>query len=616
MPDSNDTKYIDSISYQDRTFKLKQLVEIIDDLSTKQDDSRKLRKADVDVEGQRDRGTIQPDEVYLPQHTIDTNIRREQSAYIQFITQSPRAVVCEDESDDTVDFSLLEKDLTKKIRFDGWQTQAYSNIDCFQAMGYGIMETVYDESMPGHVRREHVQYGDFSYITDSRSIQDLEMTCRKYYYTKEKLLKLCGDPLNPDPNSDFSRMQVTKLIAGEPKSTDGTKLEERYVSLYAIFKFMFKVRGVTFVAWGEPIKCDDWLRIPRPLFIGRVQLKQENPIIAGIKKMAGQLPASQPSFESQYPYFLYPYLISEDSTISQMLGRVFLDQHAQEGVTSLLSAIITKARRSAGMYFSKDSTDPNDDILMQKNVFFQPNALINGKIQAFKVDAPDPGLFTSIQTVLGLNQNETSQVNFAESNNQRDSRKTAKAIEASQSQQQQLSSVQVVLYSIALQSQYAYEVGIIKSRVLAGLIKVSPSVLPLYQRDFIVKPSGDTDVIERQQILQMMMQLFPMLSSTAIAPLFLSDLLELALPTLAPKYIPVLQQAMQQAQSQQAQQQQQMMQGAQQMAQSIMLMSKHRDWFSEGGQVSIYPQLQIAAAQIEQTMKAHQQNAQQPQRLQ
>ena len=113
--------------------------------------ARKLRYAEVDVEAERDAGVLQPDEVWIPQHIIDTNIRREQAPYVQYLTQSPRAVILEDSLDPSVDMSLLERDATKKIRFDGWQIPMFSNIDCFQANGYSWVEAVQDPTAPGEL---------------------------------------------------------------------------------------------------------------------------------------------------------------------------------------------------------------------------------------------------------------------------------------------------------------------------------------------------------------------------------------------------------------------------------------------------------------------------------
>jgi hypothetical protein len=370
------------------------------------------------------------------------------------------------------------------------------------------------------------------------------------------------------------------------------------------------------------------LRSPRELYLGRRKLNQEaakvapmiskippmlekaaipffkrsNPSLTDshIQQIKNGLPPSDEEYETQYPYFIYPYLISENDTIANLKGRVFLDQDTQNAASSLLSSLLTKTRRSAGLYFSKNVSDPNDDFLLQKNVYFKQGALLNGNIKEFKLDAPDAQLFTALTTLVSANQQETSQVNFAENNRQADSRKTATAIKAATAQQQQLSGVQVTLFSVATKNQYIYECDIIKSRVLTGLIKVSPVLQQLYARSWTVKPSGDTDVIEKQKMIETMQQAWPVVQNTGAAPLFLTDLLEKMFPDSAAKYVKAMQDQQQQQNSQQAQQQQAFMAQVKQLADQVVALSKHREMFSETGLIHALPAVQAAAQQIEQ----------------
>lgn len=621
MPDSN-TEYINSTDYKVLVSKINNLKDISFDLTAKSLASRKLRYAEVDIEVERNAGRIAPDEMYVPQHIIDTNIRREQSSYIQYITQSPRAVILKDKMDAAFDLSLLEVDLTEKLRWDGWQLPAYANIDGFQANGYGICETIQDMNNPGKIGREYVQYGDFSFIADTRDLQKTEMVGRAYYFTRTKLQALISD--KQEDSEKWNSVQVNKIIESEPNDEQsnnysGTTTINR--SLFKIMKIMFKVKGIVNVAWVCPITCDDWLRAPRPLYLGRRRLNKESakasrfvgkvptmvlkalaPKIEDkhIEQMKAGLPPSDEIPETQYPYFLYPYLISENDTIANLKGRVFLDQDTQNAASSLISSLLTKTRRSAGLYFAKKTADPNDDFLMQKNVYFKTGCIVNGSIEEFKLDAPDASLFQALNTLVASNQQETSQVNFAENNRQGDSRKTATAIKASMSQQQQLSGTQVTLFSIATKAQYTYECEIIKSRVITGLIKVSPSVFPLYQREWTVKPSGDTDVIERQQKIQMMQSSWAVYQNTPAAQAFLTDLTELMFPDNAPKYLQAFQQAEQQKQSQQGQMMQQGLAMAKQLGDEIVQLSKSPEMFSETGRVHVYPKIEQAARQYEQ----------------
>ena len=634
MPDASnglDQEYIDTTDYKKLVGKINNLKDVSFDLTNKSLASRKLRYAEIDLEVERKAGRIAPDELYVPQHIIDTNIRREQSSYIQFITQSPRAVILKDQQEPSLDLSLLEVDLTEKLRFPGWQPPAYSCIDGFQANGYGIMETVQALDNPGEIGREYVQFGDFSFIADTRDLQKAEMLARAYYFTRTKLISLTKLENEEDR---WDKDQVDKITSSEPNDEQaqiysGTTTVNR--SLYKIMKIMFRVKGTVYVGWACPVFCGEWLRKPRKLFLGRrklhsgankaaalvanlqgpakaIALRVAKATVPGmtdehIGQIQNGLPASDPEYETEYPYFLYPYLISENDTIANLKGRVFLDQDCQNAASSLMSSTLTQARRAAGLYFSKDTTDPNDDFLMQKNIHFKTGALINGKIKEFKLDAPAAEMFQAINLLVAANQQETSQVNFAESNRQQDSRKTATAIKASMQQQQQLSGVQVTLFSVALKDQYTYEAMIIKSRVTAGLIEVTPVLKTLYARNWTVKPSGDVDVIQKQQLLQSMENAWPIMQSTPAAQAFLSDYLTMRFPDYAQKYIALFQQDQQQKQSAQAQQMQQTVGVAQQVGEGISHLASHPEYFSETGRIHAFPVIQQAAEKYEQLKK-------------
>src|ERR1017187_7416773 len=182
----NSTSYINSTDYDQLLDKLKELKSTLEDLQSKNEASRKLRYAEVDIEAERESGRLQPDELYVPTHIIDTNIKREQSAYVQYITQSPRAVICKDLDDSSFDLSRLETDLTTKLRYDGWQLPLFAAIDGMQQDGYNVVEVVFDKDNPGKVAVEHFSQGEFAFTSDTRDIQAVELTARTYYYTKTR----------------------------------------------------------------------------------------------------------------------------------------------------------------------------------------------------------------------------------------------------------------------------------------------------------------------------------------------------------------------------------------------------------------------------------------------
>ena len=96
MPNTNDIDYINSTDYKKLENKIRDLVNRMDDLAIDNQVSRNMRYVEVDVEGERARGKLQPDELMIPLHIIDSNIRREQPSYVQYVTQSLRSNVLKD----------------------------------------------------------------------------------------------------------------------------------------------------------------------------------------------------------------------------------------------------------------------------------------------------------------------------------------------------------------------------------------------------------------------------------------------------------------------------------------------------------------------------------------
>ena len=602
-PVVDNTEYVDSLKYENWQNKIKDLVAQSTEQANKAIAHRRLRYSQIDIEGERKAGKIAPDELFIPQHIIDMNIRREQSSYVQYITQSPRAVILTNRRDPTVVGDMLEKDVTNRLRYDNWQVPIYGNIDSFQQNGYSLVEIEFDDTKPGSLKHEVVPLGDFGMVNDTKDIQECEIICRKYYFTKTKLKALVK-------LYDFKAEQIENILRANnttnQAATDSVQ-DRRDKSLNVVYKVMFRNQGYVQVAWCEDEKTDDWLRDPRPLFIGREKLDPQTlrPVLGTDGKPVNE-------YETEYPYVLFPYMISENDTVSELKGRVYLDQDTQEACSSLLSSFCTAHRRAAGLYFAKDTDDPNSDAQLQKNVFFRTGALINAKIKQFQLTAPGADMLSAVQALVTANMQETSQVNFA-AQNRKDSRKTATEIQASTQSAQALSTVQVVLFSTALRQMYQKMFDVLRTRVLCGLVQVSPALQLLYREDWIVRPSGDVDVIERQQLVTQMMNAWPVMQNTPANIAFLSDVLTKMFPETAQRYIQIFQQSQaqqaQQAQSQQAQFQQQAMQ----MAQGIVHLSKHPEWFSDEGKQAALPTVMSTAEHIQDVMKQQQQGQQKQQ---
>lgn len=520
-PQDKQFKIPDFTEFKDASTTIKKLVGMMDDQEQVLKNNRQLRYTEIDIEAERKSGRIAPDELYIPQHTIDTNVRREQSVYVTYVVQPARAAVFVSLDDPLVDTSPLERDFTNRYRYDGWQGPQFRNIDSFQMNGYAVMELVHDQSKPGHLALQDVSYGDFGYSLDTKDIQQCEMVVRRYYFTKTQLIGL-----TKDDGYKFDRTEVEKVVS----TKDSEVMDYKEISLFKVEKVMFRKEGVVYVAWSCELHADDWLREPRPLFLGRMRPTDPS-------NLAGTWVES---FETLYPYFIFPYNITENTIIRESKGRAYLDQDSQEALSSLLSSFVTAHRRASYLVFGKDSDDPNADVATQSNVLFKPGALIPSKIKQFQLIPPGPDMISGIQLLATSNAQETSQINYA-ANNRKDSRKTATEVQAASLSSQQLSAIQVSLFSLSCKNVLGAFWTILRSRVLAQLIQVPPQLLPLYAGNYLIRPSGDTDVIERQQKIQTMQTAWPVVQNTPLAQTFLIRLIALMFPDEAPLFMKALQ---------------------------------------------------------------------------
>ena len=496
----------DLTKYEDAATPIQGLLNVIGTLETTASENRNSRKLDIDVDAERSDGHLDEDEFLVPAHIIDTNIRREQSKYVAYVTGSRRSAIFTSITEPTAATGELERDFTDKTRYSGWQVPLFKIIDGMQLHGYSIAEVQFDEDMPGHFAIEAVNYEDFGFPEDTRDVQACEMIVHRHYFTAIQLLDMVE-------NDDFNEDIIDRLVDDHGQAPE-------VESLYQVEKVLFKHDNKVYVAWSCNAKCDDWLRDPRPLYLGRRD---------------GEMLRD----ETQYPYVIFPYNIQEDSAVQNATGRAFADRTTQETITSLMSSFVTAHRRAANFYFAKDNEDPNNTNV-QTSVRFQNGALIDANIKQFQLRPPDTSMVSAIQSLMSQNAQEQSQINYAAMNRQ-DSRKTATEIQAASSEAQMLSSTQVSLFSIALKDVYEWCWRIYQSRVVAGVLRPAASLDMYLNHEFNIKPAGDVDVIERQEKSQKMMQAWGVVSQTALAPVFLQNMMRLMFPDEGEAYAEMLQ---------------------------------------------------------------------------
>lgn len=493
------------LDYSEVSSDIRDLLNVMGDLTATASHNRGLRQLNIDADSERLSGHLDEDEIFVPSHIVDTNIRREQAKYVSYITSARRSAIFSSVNDPTFATGGIERDFTDRSRYTGWQIPLFKTIDCMQLNGYAVTEVRFDMSKPGHFGVEAVNYEDLAFAEDTRDIQSCEMLVHRHYFTGTQLRSMVKE-------NEFNKKEIELLTEIDAEGGKDPSVD----SLYEVEKVLFRVKGAVHVAWSCVDKCNDWLRKPRTLFMGR----RDGSIMLE---------------ERDYPYIIYNYMIQEDSTIQNACGRAFLDKNMQEAVSSLLSSFVTAHRRGANFYFSKDNDDPNNTNL-QTGVKFQPGALIDSNIKQFQLRPPDTTMIAAIQTLMSQNAQEQSQVNYA-AMNRKDSRKTATEIQAASGEAQMLSSTQVALFSISLKETYTWCWNIYSSRVLAGLLQTHVDIDTFRNHNFILKPAGDVDVIERGEKVQKMMSSWSIISTTGLAIPFLKDLVRLMFPDEGESYV-------------------------------------------------------------------------------
>lgn len=508
------SKYIkDFADYEVAKDRIKALKDAWGRISDETRENRKKRFFSVDQESEKALGNLNPDELYTPIRLCHTNIQREQAKYVAYLTQSPRTAVFTCNEDASVDCTPLNNDFTTKARYNEWEIPLLRWVDAGQTHGFCGIEVIFDDSKPGHFSIDYIPRDKLIFPLDTKNLQSAAFIARILEYTPEELAEFVL-------YNQWDETNVGKLIEDSCE-----KVKQGEKSQISVEKVFFKKQGKVYVGWSCVEKADGWLREPRPLFNGRI-------VATGNEAE----PYAQIT-ETNYPLEIFIYLLNEDSAYINSKGRVFLDEYLQEACTSLMSSFVTAHRRASELYFARkqDTGIPSEEA--QTNIKLKPGAIFDASIEKFQLEYPEEGMLRAIQALIVENQAETSQIQAAVMN-RKDSRKTAKEIDVTQSESQLLSNVQTVLLSISTRNVYTRCYLIYESRVKAGFITVPENVKQLILNNtFTLKPAGDQDIIEKQKKIQAMMSTWPVIQNTPAASVFLEDVLKLMFPDSADRYI-------------------------------------------------------------------------------
>ncbi len=507
--------------------------------------ARRTRFIDVNVEQLQQQGVLKSDETLIPCRVIDSNIRKEQPAYINFLINSRRLITFKDSQDYTANTQRLEDEFTSGMRYECWEMPFFKEIDGAQTFGWDAIEVEYDLDKPLHCGINHLGNENLLFPIDSKDIQGSEIIAIRYEFTRLVLRRFVN-------KYGFIKARVDELLDAK----DGKQIKN-----IEIYKVYLKVAGIVYVAWFAR-SGTGWLKDPEPLYLGRNR-RVEIPADPSMVSLAqlGLVPAEaaqptvswEPEYETQYPVRLLIYNVSEQPCLTNNRGRVFLDQTKQESQTAMMSSLINGCIRASNLYGCLDQGDAEGGAPRQLDTEMVHGRIFNKKINWFNTPWPDAMLLKASQALDTQTQTETGQINFAV-NNRQDSRKTATEIDAAQQQSMLLSSVQVSLFSNHIQEVYSLAWSIVQSQALQGKISFLQNEVQGMMgmekvndvdkigRVYIIKAAGDVDVIERDERLKQMLAFWPVIATTPLAMTYLMDIMRLAHPEDAMRYNAILEQ--------------------------------------------------------------------------
>lgn len=481
---------------------------------------RELRANRKNVDQLRREGKLLPDETIIPDRTIEQNCQNEIAPYIAF-TETPEEILSfSDPANPGFDYYQHSRWITSLLRDENWQQPWQKMEDCMILHGAGFFEVLFDDSAPSKSTFEYVRREHLIIPRDTRDLQGCHRLARKYEITKHQL-KLLAAAFNFDPS----------IVA---KIEDHYKTKNTFIP---IFKYFLRdENNYVYNAWlaEHELGVQNWLRQPQAHFLGDLLPSQQGP------------PLPKPT--TIIPFVEFPYRTQEDEAILLVQGQAALTVHVQEAMQGVLTAIVNTSIRASGLYASVDpgpgETPQNKELFALKSGYVH-----HGKMNFTALPWPNP-VALSIAQYLGVkNASQMGQTDFA-ANTRNDTAKRATEIVAAKEEADKLKTARLALFSTRCLSAYKIRFKIILSQLQIGGIDPPPNldVTPLFSPTISLAMAADVQVVKREQRKQKLVDFWPIIAPTPLAPVYFEAMLQ----TVFPDEWPIWKQAMQA--NQQAQQ--------------------------------------------------------------
>lgn len=497
------------------------------------EENRNLREVILSQDEAAAAELVDDSETFVGIRVIDENILRETPIFLKYLESSPRQLVFIP-LDQPPDFpvELLETNFTKYVRYDGWQIPFYSTFDGSSLHGWCAVEIIVDETKPTGLAVEYIEHNCLLFRLKSKNLSANEMLLRRYTWSPYELRKFARE-------NGFDQAPVKQILAGSDDNVEKS---------FKVYKLFYKqpttlatgeIAEVVYCAWY----CED---------CGQTLLKQPYIHNSGrLDRLGAPVPAMR------FPFVVLKYRLTENTELGRAYGRATLDEYSQEGQTVLMTSYVNACKRASNFYPSLKQ-DNTTSTTVEAGVKLKPNHIMLRALDVFSMPYPDPVIGQAINLLNGRNLQAAGQTDYA-AQNRKDSRKTATEIQAAQEQAVMLSGVSVFTISQFLLETFKYVWEILRDNTLAGhtsfMEHLDPEIrLKLLTTQYILRPAGDIDFIERQEKLKQFLTYWPIFAQTPIAPLFLKKLIGIAMPNEAQELIDGIDKA-QAAQAQMTQQQ-------------------------------------------------------------
>lgn len=467
---------------------LNQLVSLNGPVEQQEEASRRLRNNRVDVKAMQANGELQPGQTYIGVGLIRQNIKNALPPLLSYLKNSPRMATFSPGAND-----YLDMEFTRVMQYPAWEVDYIQVCDSAEQNGMGFMLVAHDDTKLGHVRTEYIQYSWCIYDRRVKDIQDSPAVMIKRVVTSVSFFEW-------HTRENFNEQSAAyKAIAEALKVQTGQAQQE-----IAIYETYIKINGVVHRAWYYQAGAD-WLKDPAVFSNGVVTRSAAPPPMQqdGLPVMADPIQTWALAPRVEYPIVQKFYEITAEMRNELLSGRSQDDYHKQEAVSQLWTAMVNGSLQASHTMWSPDGQNTDGGAPAQLNFKIKNGQIWKTPMKAFTAPWPDPQIMKAADAIITQNAQETAQVAWAV-NNRKDTRKTAAEIKAAESQQQQLTGSDALIFSIFLRNLFTMAWPIIRSASQQGKIQFLPQLQPaqkdeIYAAVYEIKPAGDVDFVEKQQ---------------------------------------------------------------------------------------------------------------------